>query len=405
MLNVSFFEGALDMVGTSRSYQQRRDSTRRSQKWSTHKVKLRGRVGVVGRKHDLSLGLLNVDGLSPSALEDVQSTVRARSLDVCVLLETKRRFEEVGSDIRIPGYNLREIRRSDAADDRGGGGLAYYTKQSDGILFKEHSPPIADPALHYVRNERFWLTAESLMMKTAICGLYLGCQYGDDRLGTWNDGMLAVLQSEAATLRAQGYRIVFLGDFNSHIGSVPGQGVPGNHNDVNLNGERFLRFMEDGSFCHVNGVGHLTTGKWTRQRGGSKSILDYAVVSSEHLYTVQSLLVDEAGLLGGGSDHNFLVLVLKDDFVKKKRLLRLQPQRRRWNGLENVDWEPFRAVVQEKLGSLSPEDYSVDQLASLVTSALLAAGVQCVGYRCLSYLSSDNESLPQRRRPEWLWSQ
>ena len=119
--------------------------------------------------------------------------------------------------------------------------------------------------------------------------------------------MLAVLQSEAATLPAQGYCVVFLGDFNSHIGSVPGRGVPGNHDNVNLNGERFLHFLEDGSFRHVNGVEHLTTGRWTRQRGGSKSILDYAVVSSEHLYTVQSLFIVEAGLLGWGSDHNFLV--------------------------------------------------------------------------------------------------
>ena len=368
------------MVGASRSYQQRRDGARHSRKWNTNKVKLRGRVGVVGRKHDLSVGLLNVDGFSPSALEDVKTAVRMKSLDICVILETKRRSEDVGSDISIAGYNHREIRRSDAADDRGGGGLAYYTKQSDGILFKEYSPPIADPALHYVRNERFWLTAESMVMKTALCGLYLGCQHGDDRLGNWNDGMFAVLQSEAATLRAQGYRIVFLGDFNAHIGSVLGRGVPGNHDDVTLNGERFLRFLEDGSFRHVNGVEHLTTGRWTRQRGGSKSILDYAVVSSEHLYTVQSLVIDEAGLLGGGSDHNFLILVLDDEFVKKKRLLNLQPQRRRWNSLENVNWDPFCAVVQEKLGSLSPEDFTVDQLASLVTSALLAAGEQCVGY-------------------------
>ena len=368
------------MVGASRSYQQRRDGARHSRKWNTNKVKLRGRVGVVGRKHDLSVGLLNVDGFSPSALEDVKTAVRMKSLDICVILETKRRSEDVGSDIGITGYNHREIRRSDAADDRGGGGLAYYTKQSDGILFKEYSPPIADPALHYVRNERFWLTAESMVMKTALCGLYLGCQHGDDRLGNWNDGMFAVLQSEAATLRAQGYRIVFLGDFNAHIGSVLGRGVPGNHDDVTLNGERFLRFLEDGSFRHVNGVEHLTTGRWTRQRGGSKSILDYAVVSSEHLYTVQSLVIDEAGLLGGGSDHNFLILVLDDEFVKKKRLLNLQPQRRRWNSLENVNWDSFCAVVQEKLGSLSPEDFTVDQLASLVTSALLAAGEQCVGY-------------------------
>lgn len=369
------------MVGASRPYHQRKDTRRQAQKWSNQRVKLRGQVGVVGRKSSLNLGLLNVDGLSPSSLEDVQSALSRKSLDICILLESKRRFEDVGSDISIEGYSHHEIRRSDTAEDRGGGGMVYYTRQTDGILFKELSPPIADPTLHYVRNERFWITAESLLVKTAVCGTYLGCQYGDDRYGSWNEGLLQVLLSEAAVLRAQGYRVVFLGDFNCHIGSTTATGVPGNHDDVNLNGERFLRFLANGSFQHVNGQRHLVTGLWTRQRGGSKSILDYAVISSEHLATVQSLLIDEAGLLGGGSDHNFLVLILNDDFVRKKRLLRLQPQRRRWNTMDNLDWEPFKAAVQERLGSRSPDNLSVDELASLVSSALLAAGEQCVGHK------------------------
>ena len=369
------------MVGVTRPSQVRRESSRQSRKWSNHRVKLRGQVGLVGRKSALSLGLLNVDGLSPSTLEDVKSALRMKSLDVCVLLETKRRFEDEGCDISIDGYSHHEIRRSDAAEDRGGGGIAYYTRQSDGILFKEFSPPIADQNLHYARNERFWITAESLVMKTAICGLYIGCQYADDRHGSWNDGMFQVLRSEADLLRAQGYRVVFLGDFNSHVGSAEGQGVAGNHEDISLNGERFLQFLEDGSFRHINGEQNLTRGRWTRQRGGSKSILDYAVVSSEHLSTVHSLLIDEEGQLGGGSDHNFLVLVLNDDFVKKRRILRLQPQRRRWNCMDNVNWEPFQAVVQERMGSRTPEDFSVDELASLISSALLAAGERCVGLK------------------------
>ena len=232
-------------------------------------------------------------------------------------------------------------------------------------------------------------------MKTAICGLYLGCQYGDDRHGLWNEGMFQVLRSEADLLRAEGYRIVFLGDFNSHVGSALGQGVAGNHDDVNMNGERFLQFLEDGSFRHVNGELNLTRGWWTRQRGGSKSILDFAVVSSEHLSTVQSLLIDEDGLLGGGSDHNFLVLVLNDDFVKKKRILRLQPQRRRWNCLDNVNWDPFQAAVSERLGSRTPEDLSVDELASLISSALLAAGEQCVGHKRIRQGGAGRVLLPK----------
>lgn len=387
--------GNLSSGSLSKEYQKKRDGVRVSQKRVNHRVKLRQQVGVLDKKSSLKLGLLNVDGLSSSSLEDIQLTLQQKSLDVCIILETKRRQEEFASDISIPGYNVKEIRRSDAAGDKGGGGLAYYTRQSDGILFKEYSPPIADPALHYVRTERFWLTADSLLMKTAVCGTYLGCQYPDDRNQSWNQGLLQVLQSEAVVLRAQGYRLVMLGDFNCHIGSTVGVGVPGNHPDVNLNGDRFLRFLREGDFCHINGVQNLTVGTWTRQRGGSKSILDFGVISNEHLSTVRQLFIDERGVLGGGSDHNFLILTLNDEFVRNRRLLRLQPVKKGWNCMDDIDWEPFQSEAVLRLGSRSPETLSVDDLASQLCSALLAAGDKGVGRGPRNVVSKGRPQLPR----------
>ena len=378
---------------SAKQYQKQRNNKRHVQGRAVHRVKLREQVGVLDRKRSLNLALLNVDGLSSSTFEDVQSVIQRKSLDLCILLETKRRDEEIGSNISIPGYTVKEIRRSDAAEDKAGGGIAYYTKQQDGLIFKEHSPPIANPTLHYVRNERFWLTIDSLMMKTAICGVYLGCQHPDDRHGQWNDGLLQVLQDESAALRAKGYRVVLLGDFNSHVGSEVGIGVPGNNCNINRNGERFLNFLDIGSFRHINGDHSLTTGKWTRQRGLSKSILDYAVISSEHMRTVQHLLIDSNGSLGGGSDHNFLILTLNDMLTKTRRLLKLQPTKVIWNSFENVDWEPFKTEVSAYLGSRSTTNLSVDDLASQISSALLTAGEKCVGRRT-AYTSKPNVKLP-----------
>ena len=373
--------GPTPAQGSGAGYQRDRKFKRDAKRWRTQRVRLRENVGVVGSKNFLKLGLLNVDGLSPSSLEDVKSALNQKVLDVCVLLETKRRHEDIGSNIKIDGYSVQELRRSDAAGDRGGGGIAFYTRQTDGLLFQEFSPTIADTSLHYVHNERFWLTTESLMLKTAICGLYMGCQYADDRHGTWNDGMLAVIRSEAATLRAKGYRVVFLGDFNAHVGSAIGRGIGGNHDDVNLNGERFLQFLAGDSYLHVNGESNLTTGLWTRQRGHSKSILDYAVISSEHLSTVHSLFIDERGQYGGGSDHNFLFLTLTDKFVKKTRLPRVPTRKRSWNNMDNLNWEPFQAAVTARLGSKSADTMTVDELASFISSTLLSSGEQCVGLR------------------------
>ena len=92
---------AAGSLGRRRHY-----NVRNTHKRAKLRIKLRDTVGVIGRKQNLQLGLLNVDGLSPSSFEDVQTALHRNSLDVCFLLETKRRHEEIGSDITVPGYEL-----------------------------------------------------------------------------------------------------------------------------------------------------------------------------------------------------------------------------------------------------------------------------------------------------------
>ena len=101
-------------------------------------AKLRDSIGVVQSKKLLRTSFLNVDGLNELALEDVTSTVNKRDSDVVFLVETKRREEETGIDISLPGYSLHESRRSNLAGDKDGGGIALYTKLSDGII-KPHT--------------------------------------------------------------------------------------------------------------------------------------------------------------------------------------------------------------------------------------------------------------------------
>ena len=191
------------------------------------KYKLRENIGVIGSKNSLTTSMLNVDGLSDISLADVQDFVTQSSPDIVFLLETKRRLEEFGTDINIDGYDHFEVKRSDVAEHKQGGGLVCYTKKSDGLMFKKYAPDISDPELEYVNYERVWVTVDSLQSKTAILSVYMGCQYDDDRHADWNDGIYHVLTQEAVKLRSEGYRLLFTGDFNGYIGCVPGQGVPG----------------------------------------------------------------------------------------------------------------------------------------------------------------------------------
>ena len=84
----------------------------------------------------LRCSLLNVDGLNEISLENVESIAGTQRPDVIFILETKRRAEEEGLDISVPGYSVHETRRSNNAGDRDGGGIAVYTRMKDGILFK-----------------------------------------------------------------------------------------------------------------------------------------------------------------------------------------------------------------------------------------------------------------------------
>ena len=298
--------------------------------------------------------------------------------------------------IDIIGYDVTEVRRSDSSDDKGGGGIAVYTRKTDGLVFKDHEPVINDPAHLFVRKERVWKKLESLNGKTAICGLYAGFQAPDDRNGPWNESLFEVLLSEVNELKRQGYRCVLLGDYNSHVGCLPGVGIEGNHPSVNRNGRRFLEFLANSNCKHVNGAGDLVTGKWTRQSGGVSTIIDYAVVSIEHFDSVIRLVIDDAGLDGGGSDHNWIHLDLGDQFVKKLRIsnLHLKERKSGWKITDEMDWKGFESTVDKMVDvtDLSLNSFALSERCSAI---LNAAGELEIGRKTITQKRSmASRSLP-----------
>ena len=355
---------------------------KRGRKVSNSKsVKLRSVVGVIERKNNLKCALLNVDGLSLSTLEDIKEVCVKKKPDLVFILETKRREEDVGLKASIDGYSLIEVRRSDAAGDRGGGGIAVYTRQVDGLVYHEYNPEIKNEQHHFVNKERVWVKTESVSVKTAICGAYFGCQTPDDHHGPWNDAMYETLHAEETDLRAQGYRVIVMSDFNGHIGNKHEEGIQGNHPGINCNGRRLLDFLRLTRMKQINGQKHLTKGLWTRQRGSSKTIIDYAAISEEHLHTVQSLEIDDKGVHAGGSDHNWMFLTVEDHFVKKKRLVNIQKRKPKSNIGDEQDWLPFQEFLRERVRGKECGTLSVDDLASFVSSSLLAAGMATIGLR------------------------
>ena len=100
-------------------------------------AKLLDFIGILQSKKRLRSGFLNVDGLNEVTLHEVSSTVHEESPDILILVETKRREEDVPIDISLPGYYVHEAKRSDLAGDKAGGGIAVYCKLSDGDYFQK----------------------------------------------------------------------------------------------------------------------------------------------------------------------------------------------------------------------------------------------------------------------------
>jgi hypothetical protein len=172
------------MVGQVRSRRVNAKGHKRGIKvLNSKRVKLRSVVGVIEKKNNLKLALLNIDGLSLGSLEDIREVCSRKKPDLVFILETKRREEDVGIKASIDGYSLTEVRRSDAAGDRGGGGIAVYTRQVDGLVYHEFQPDIKNELHHFVNKERVWIQVESASTKTAVCGAYFGCQWPPTHMG------------------------------------------------------------------------------------------------------------------------------------------------------------------------------------------------------------------------------
>ena len=98
---------------------------------------------------------------------EIEQTVASQDLDTVLLVETKLRTE-ARKKIKIEGYKAFERRRSDADEDKKGGGICILTRTKGGQDFRAYNPDIPEPSLQYVNKERIWVTYDSARGRTAI---------------------------------------------------------------------------------------------------------------------------------------------------------------------------------------------------------------------------------------------
>ena len=334
----------------------------------------------VERRSTIGLGCLNVNGWNDFTKDDVEKAIQCMNIDVFSFVETnsKKKAGDARPKITVQGCQVFEVHRQ-GKNDKQGGGIACAVRKTAGVVVSRHNPKIKDPALNYVSSERLWIKYKSDHGKSAICTVYLGFQADDNRHLDWNEGIYKVLADEVQDLRGEGYRVILQGDFNAWVGHILERGgIPGNRHKVTKNGELFLSFLKNNNLAHLNGAvrvpgdweTRICKGLWTRHASDyiSSSILDYVVVSEEHLGGAVNMVVDQDGMHGGASDHNMLFSRWVDKFLSVPEL---PPVRNTGWDTENADWPKFREVVQEEINQqVADGNNGVDNLSDALARAL-----------------------------------
>lgn len=331
---------------------------------------LKGNLGIITRKNSIKCMLLNVDGLSQISMEDVKNSVVCKDIDIVVLLETHFRAEQTLFHHKMNDFKFFETRRSDVAGDKQGGGIIVYCKVSEGLQTRVYKPDIESRALSFVNNERLWVTVETSCSKTAICAVYMACEGAHHEY--WNECIISVIASEQAILRAKGYRVVFLGDFNGHIGNQPGVGIVGNKRDVNRNGHMLINFEKDYELSIIN-RSKICSGLWTRQAAGTSTILDYCIISKEHAESVISMMIDDSNHFGGDSDHNSIFVTLKDIYVVQKMFSDVKIVKPVWDIKEDQQWHDYTSSISKYIhvvNKSSPQTFA-NSFASIIHCSMM----------------------------------
>ena len=328
-------------------------------------------------KEDIRIVLHNCNGFDDITEYDTLNLIKSQKPEVIGILETHHREEDTKS-IRVPGYRTLETRRSDLAGDTEGGGIMVLVKDTSGIKICEKKFKIKKKELEYVAKERMWITAMTGAEKVAVGFVYMSHQSSSDKWGKWNDGIYEVLEGEVRKLKDQGFRVLLKGDFNGWVGCGE-EGVTGNRKEINKNGERLISFLDSSNMKHLNGM-RVCTGLFSRHGKKSSTLLDYVCALEKDIPIVKAVFVDEKGVLGGNSDHVYVVTTLNINFHSSSSPTTKSRLATKWRLEKPIDWGNFKKTLDHQLEQI-PEKVklNVHDLASALNDSLVQSMEEVIG--------------------------
>ena len=132
-------------------------------------------------------------------------------------------------------------------NDKGGGGLALIYKEN--LSSHEWSPSVPE-SQQYIQNERQWLLLSHGNQRFAFLHCYIACQNEDKSFIRWNEDLFQLIKDETIKLRRDGFMVLAMGDFNTHVGQIPG--LLTNDEKTNRNKPMFMNFIAEANLVIIN---------------------------------------------------------------------------------------------------------------------------------------------------------
>ena len=200
--------------------------------------------------------------------------------------------------IKIEGY---KIYRNDRDKD-GGGILVGIQKQLKNLVtIVEKNKGI---------EESLWMVIDNKQVPVRV-----GVIYAPQESRTAKDKyeeMYESIGNQILLAKQNNQKLMMLGDFNCKVGTT----IKGNSVEVSKSGKIFNELIEKNKLLVLNTM-ECCEGTWTREEGGTRSVLDYIVINQEDEGAVAEIMVDEGKEFAPvtmdpsiTSDHNAIIAKL-----------------------------------------------------------------------------------------------
>ena len=225
---------------------------------------------IKNRLKKFSVYYINIRGIK-SKISSLRNVIDELQPTMFCITETHLIKKE---DIKIEGY---KIKRNDRDKDGGGIMIGIQKKLKNIITIVEK---------HRNVEESLWMVIDNKQVAIRV-----GVIYAPQESRTAIDGyeeMYQNIEKQILLAKQNNQKLMLMGDFNCKIG----HSIKGNNAEVSKSGKFFNKMVENNKLLVLNAM-EKCSGTWTREEGGSKSVLDYLVINQGDERDVVEMMVDE----------------------------------------------------------------------------------------------------------------